>query len=244
MYKRFFLTGLAAALLLAGCGGSDERSLQRLSPDAPAATGLPPAPVADQATPLLGRAPFGLYANYPSNDTLTKLSTAPQSPDGRWRLAFTEQGLWLTRVDAAWLWQVPQAAPPQPTIKQGKEYVAPVSWLPNGNLLLRDDAGAWIEANPTSANVKLLPAALQGKEQLTFSPNGQQVLYYTPGKTGLQLWLAKADGTDPKLQGENVTGFWDATGKLVVQKSTAPTPGTPLPREKLAPDLRIGPERQ
>lgn len=252
----------ALALLLAGCGKQPELMIQRLSPDAPAATGLPPAPVGDAPTPLVDRPPFGLYANYPSRATLTVLSTAKLSPDGRYRAALTDQGLWVARVDGAWLWQVPlpetaapkQDAPTQPAMAQpvrppepgapattaaqparpaatkATAYLGPVDWTAESTLLLRDDTGIWVEINPEASKVVLLPALLQGREWVTYSPDRKQVMYYTTGKTGKQLWVAKADGKDAKFLGENVTGTWGPDGKPVVtrvQPSTSTTAATP-----------------
>ncbi|HWI52997.1 MAG TPA: hypothetical protein VNT01_12735 [Symbiobacteriaceae bacterium] len=251
------LGGLVLALLLAGCGKQPELMLQRLAPDAPAAEGLPPAPVAGAPTSLLDRPPFGLYATYPSRDTLTSLSTATLSPDGRYRAAITAQGLWLARVDGAWLWQVPlpEVAAPKPTapglpamsqpvlpqqpgtVQPGAHqtapqtttkataYLGPLDWTPRSTLLLRDDTGTWAEIDPEACKVSLLPAALQGKEWITYSPDRKQVLYYTPGKTGKQLWQAQADGTKPILLGENVTGTWGPDGKPVVTKVQPPAAG-------------------
>lgn len=257
-----------AALLLAGCSKPPELMLQKLSPTTPAAEGFPALPLDGEKTPLGAKAPFGLYANYPSNDTLERLSTGTLSPDGRFRFAFTDQGVWVTRADGAWIWQVPlpdegtaaaQPASPaqaqQPSTTQagkpatpppppkGTKYVGPTDWTPRNTLLLRDDMGTWIEAAPWTTQVTLLPQPLQGKEGIEFSPDGKQVIYYAPGKTGKQLWLAGADGANPKLQGENVTGFWDKTGKLQVQKNVVPQAG-PNAKKDLAPDLRFGPERE
>lgn len=249
----------AAALLLAGCSKPPELMLQRLAPDAPAAEGLPPAPVGDAPTPLLDRPPFGLYAAAPSRETLQQLSTAPLSPDSRYRAAMGEQGLWIARVDGAWLWQVPlpETAVPKPTPSQpalpqqppaqtgttpGKttptqatkpseapkatKYLGPLDWTSRDTLLLRDDTGTWVEIDPEGAKVTLLPAALQGKEWITFSPDRKQVLYYANGKTGKQLWVANADGTKPTLLGENVTGTWGPDGKPVVTKVQVQTTAT------------------
>jgi hypothetical protein len=238
-------------MLLTGCTKPPELMLQRLASDAPAAVGLPPAPVGNAPSPLLDRPSFGLYATSPSRETLQLLSTAPLSPDGRFRAAINEQGLWIARIDGAWLWQVPlpeAAAPPktgtttpgarQPgTAAQGAQtqpakpatpttahttkpikYLGPLDWTQQVTLLMRDDTGTWVEIDPEAATVTLLPAALQGKEWLTYSPDRKQVLYYAPGKTGKQLWVANADGTKPVLLGENVTGIWGPDGKPVVTK--------------------------
>lgn len=247
----------AAALLLAGCGKPPELMLQRLAPDAPAAEGLPPAPVDGAPTPLLDRPPFGLYATAPSRETLQLLSTAPLSPDGRYRAALGAQGLWIARVDGAWLWQVPlpemaepkpttgqpplspplipqqpkpgtgpgnnngAQTPTPPTARKATKYLGPLAWTPRDTLLMRDDTGTWVEIEPVAAKVTPLPAALQGKEWITYSPDRKQVLYYANGKTGKQLWIANADGTSPRLLGENVTGAWGPDGKPLVTKVQA-----------------------
>lgn len=248
---------LCAALLTAGCGKSPELIMQQLAPDAPAGEGRPAAPVGDQPTPLLDRPPFGLYAEYPSRDTLKSLSTALLSPDGRYRAAITDQGLWIVRVDGTWLWQVPlpdvaapkSTAPAQPAMSQpvlppqpgmvqpganqtakpvtplkATKYLGPLDWTPESTLLLRDDGGNWTEISPEASKVVLLPAALQGKEWITYSPDRKQVMYYAPGKAGKALWIAKADGTDPKFQGENVTGVWGPDGKPIITKVQPATP--------------------
>jgi len=267
----------AAALLLAGCGKPPELMLQQLAPDAPAAAGLPPAPVAGAPTPLLDRPPFGLYASDPTRETLQMLSTAPLSPDGRYRAIIGNEGLWIARVDGAWLWQVPlpEAAaanpatnqpggtqpllplqpkpgatagstnasqpPNPPAAPKATKYLGPLDWTSRDTLLMRDDTGTWAEVDPESATVKLLPAALQGKEWITFSPDRRRVLYYANGKTGKQLWVAKADGTEPKLLGENVTGTWGPDGNPVVTKIQPPTavaggkPGDPSVERQRGP---------
>ncbi|HYF91897.1 MAG TPA: hypothetical protein VD969_06600 [Symbiobacteriaceae bacterium] len=262
-------------LLTAGCSSkAPELMMPQLAPDAPAAAGLPPAPVGDAPTPLLDRPPFGLYAQYPGRDTLTTLSTARLSPDGRYRAAITDQGLWFARVDGAWLWQVPlpgaadpkpAQSPAQPAISQpvlppqpgasppgtagqpkpptgakATKYVGPIDWTPRSTLLLRDDTGTWVEIDPEACKVTLLPQALQGKEWITYSPDRKQVMYYTPGKTGRQLWIAKADGTDARLQGENVTGFWGPDGKPVITK-VQPAPGAATVQGSAAADLERQP---
>lgn len=268
---------LFAALLTAGCGKSPELIMQQLAPDAPAGEGRPPAPVGTQPTPLLDRPPFGLYAEYPSRDTLKSLATAALSPDGRYRAAITDQGLWITRVDGTWLWQVPlpevaapkSTAPAQPAMSQpvlpaqpnptptgttttakpvtpvkSTKYLGPLDWTPQATLLLRDDAGNWVEISPESSRVVMLPAALQGKEWITFSPDRKQVMYYSPGKTGKQLFVAKADGTEPKLQGENVTGVWGTDGKPVITKVQPAAPTTGSQSGNTAPLTQSGQYRQ
>jgi hypothetical protein len=262
------------ALLVAGCGKPPELSMQKLASDAPAGDSLPPVPVGQAPTPLTDRTPFGLYANYPNRDTLETLSTAALSPSGRFRAAFTSQGLWIVRVDGAWLWQVPLPEPteppttgqtgaqpglaqpviPPPTIPpdtkapttpattpakpvnvpKATKYLGPLNWTAQSTLMLRDDANTWVEIDPDAAKITVLPAALQGKDWLIFSPDRKQVMYYTPGKTGKQLWIAKADGTEPKFLGENVEGSFDPAGKPVVTKVQ---PATPSPGAKtLLPD--------
>lgn len=250
--------GLAAALLTAGCGKPPALMMQQLAPDAPAGEGQPPAPVGTQPTPLLDRPPFGLYAIYPNRDTLVALSTAPLSPDGRYRATITAQGLWIARVDGAWLWEVPlpdvavpkPVTPTQPAMSQpvlptqpgtakppagqtvspataskATKYLGPLDWTSQATLLLRDDAGTWVEINPEASKVTKLPAALQGKEWITYSPDRKQVMYYAQGTKGPQLWIAKADGTEPKFQGDNVTGTWGADGKVIITKTQPASPG-------------------
>lgn len=256
--------GLMTTLLLAGCAKPPEVMMGRLSPEAPAAVGLPPSPVGKEPTPLLDRSPFGLYAEYPGRDTLTRLSTGDLSPDERYRAAITDQGLWVARKDGAWLWQVPLLPPPPPptpaqpqvTLIPGQpppapapvtpkatKYLGPLNWTSRGTLLMRDDGGTTVEIHPERASVTQLPYALQGKQDMLFSPDGKQVLYTQPGSAGRQLIVANADGTGPKFLGDNVTGTWDASGKPVVQKATMITPGATAPRD-LAPDLRIGRQRE
>jgi hypothetical protein len=268
--SRIAALAVVSALLVAGCTKPPELMLQRLSPDAPAAQGFPAPPLDGQPTPLGDRPPFGLYANYPSNDTLKQLSTGTLSPDGRFRFAFTQQGVWITRLDGAWLWQVPlpgegKTAPSGPAVSQlppgtsvatkpptppvtppavkATKYIGPGDWTPQGTLLLRDETGVWIEAAPATTYVTPLPQPLQGKESISFSPDGKQVLYYTPGKTGRQLWQAAADGAAPTLLGENLTGYWGKDGKPQMQKNTVVQPGSST-KQDLAPGLRFGPDRQ
>jgi hypothetical protein len=273
--------GALAALLLAGCSKPPEVILQRLSPEAPAAAGLPPSPVGEEPTPLVDRPPFGLYAIYPDRDTLTSLSIGTLSPDNRFRAALTAQGLWVTRKDGAWLWQVPlpgeanapsligptaqtgapagqtvptvqttQAATPAqpgkpapPPPPKSTKYVGPLRWTSQNTLLMRDEMGTWVTCNPETAMVTVLPQALQGKEELLFSPDGKLVIFFIPTKAGRELWMSNADGSKPKYLGVNVTGAWDPKGQPVVQKATTPAPGTLTPTD-LAPDLRVGPGRQ
>jgi hypothetical protein len=238
--------------ILTGCGQPPGLALQHLDKLAPAAAGLPARPDPDQPTPLLERAPFGLYTQYPSNETLKALSIGLLSPDGKFRVVVTDQGVWVARVDAAWIWQVSvvpvpivgalnpnpdpkivpkQGTPVPPTPPKGTKAVGPIEWTPKGMLLLRDDVGTLLEADPQTTRVSPLPATLQGKEAITFSPNGNQILYYVTLITGRQLWVANADGTNPKLQAENRTGKWDIDNKLVIApllegspKSTSPLP--------------------
>ncbi len=256
----------AVALLAAGCATQAPAPIERLAPEAPAAKGLPPRQPADTPSPLLARPPFGLYAHYPSNDTLATLSIGPVSPDGRYRAALTGQGAWIARVDGAWLWQLelpipkPPAPPPDPPGTQSPKPatppaapakqpvpVGPLVWTPQGALLFQDDTGAWHLANPEAAQITPMAAVLTSKEGVTFSPDGKQVSYYTPGKTGRQLWVAAADGTGAKLMGENVTGFWEeATGQLVVQKVAGPpaTTGGPDKAPGMDPLLNKGQQKQ
>lgn len=231
------------AMVAVGCARPvPAPSQQGLSPDAPAARGLPPREPAGTPSPLQVRPPFGLYAQSPGIDTLTTLASGALSPDGRYRAAMTAEGPWVARVDGAWLWQIELQVPlppPTPPVPPGTHPAKPPSpppapakppvvvgalqWTDAAQLLFQDDTGAWHLADPAGARVTALPPAFKGKEGLQFSPDGRQVLFYAPGKTGRGLWLAAADGSNPKLVGENVTGFWQKPGgNLVVQK---PTPG-------------------
>lgn len=229
------------AALLTGCGPQPGIPLQRLAPESPAAAGLPQRPAADGPSPLQARPPFGHYAQAPSSDTLSMLSVAPVSPTGKYRATMTSQGAWVARIDGAWLWQIelpkPPPAPPAPAPDRPGAQPAPppapprqpvpvgsLRWTPLGALLFQDDAGVWWLADPEIASVSQLPLGLQGKDLAQFSPDGKQVLYYTTGRTGRQLWVAAADGKDARLLGENVAGEWDAEGKLVVTKVTNPAP--------------------
>jgi hypothetical protein len=247
------VTSLLLICILTGCGKSPGLAMQHLDKRAPAAAGLPALPDQDQPTPLVERAPFGLYTQYPSTDTLKTLSTGLLSPDGKFRVAVTDQGVWVARIDAAWLWQVnvvpvPIAGAPNPkpnpdlnpvppksgtpvppTPPQGTKAVGPVEWTPKGLILLRDDVGTLLEADPQTTRVSPLPASLQGKEAITFSPNGKQIFYYATVKTGRQLWLANADGTNPMLQAENRTGKWDINNKLVIAPLVEGSPKSPTP---------------
>lgn len=240
----------ATSLLLGGCGQPQSLQLQRLDPKAPAANGLPALPLKDQPSPLTVRAPFGLYAEAPTSDTLDRLAIGPVSPDGRFRAALTDQGVWVARVDGAWLWQVElpplpvaptanndkkkttadknktQATPPKAT-----RVVSNPAWTFRGSLVFQDDTGRWLEADPVTASVGLAPADLQGKEIISFSPDGKRVLYYVTTKTAKQLWVANANGSQPKFLGENMTGSWDEKGNPVATKIPTPQPpataGTP-----------------
>jgi hypothetical protein len=258
---RLVTWSLATLLLAGGCSHRPALMMQHLSADAPAAAGLPAVPDPGQPSPLLQRPTFGLYADTPSHDTLIRLSSGILSPDGRYRAAATVQGVWVARLDGAWLWQVPlpdgntSSPPPAPAPQPGKQqgstpsprkatrYVGLPEWTSRNTLLLQDDTGTWVEADPYLTRVTVLPSLLQGKEGLMFSPDGKQVAYYTPGKTGKQLWVAKADGTDAKLIGENLIGFWGKDGKLETQKQVAPqAPGST--GRKLSPDTAVGSQPQ
>ena len=242
---------LAALALTAGCGRQTQTQMMRLDPKAPAASGLLLAPEPGQPSPLLQRPPFGLYAHYPSDDTLKALSTGTLSPDGQFRFAMTAQGLWVARADAAWLWQVelpaPPAAPPDPKATTDPKAATPPAdptkpaavapeaqkprtlvgfpqWTNRGRLLLQDSANTWYEADPVTGTVRPLPAVFNGARGLTPSPDGTQVFYYLDGKTGRQLWTAKADGTNPKLVGENLIAQWDPVKGTLLTQASAPTP--------------------
>ncbi|MEW8977396.1 MAG: hypothetical protein AB2385_03240 [Symbiobacterium sp.] len=90
--------------------------------------------------------------------------------------------------------------------------VGPLQWTPESTLLFRDSAGRWLEADPLTAQVKPLGAALNGVAALTLSPDGREVLYYK----GNRLYRALRDGSQEQLVGENVIGHWDSAGQLVV----------------------------
>lgn len=242
---------LTLAVLGAGCSQHDLPRVQRLAPGSAASVSLPPPPLAGEPSPLTQTPPFGLYAAPPSNATLQSLSTGTVSPDGRFRTAFTDQGLWVARIDGAWLWhvQVPAPPSPEPQALPGTHLPSPparpaqppkppapsggADWTPRSSLLFRDDAGTWHEADPVQARVTALPAALQGKENITFSTDGKQVLYYTPGRAGRQLWVAAVDGSKPLLVGENLTGFWRENGELLTARAAPPAQqnGTHRPAE-------------
>jgi len=236
---------LILPLLLTGCAGAAANSeMDRLDPSAPAATGLPATPGPDEPAPLEERPPFGLYAEEPTAETLAALSTGKLSPDRRFRAAVTEQGAWIARVDAAWVWQVelpePEPAPPQGDKAADKQPAQPtpipvavdVSWMPPDILLVQDQTGAWWQADPDWATVAKGPAAFRGKEEVTFSPRGDRILYYTAGDKGRQLFVANADGSNAKLLGVNVAGSWSPEGEPVV------TPLTPAekPAGQSAPE--------
>jgi len=110
--------------------------------------------------------------------------------------------------------------------------VGPLRWTAHGELILADQAGTWYLADPVTTRVKALAAALKGKEQVTFSPDGKQVIYSTPGKSGPQWWQATAEGSSPRLLGENVLARWDeATGAWVVGPLVQPGVKARLSRE-------------
>lgn len=77
-----------------------------------------------------------------------------------------------------------------------------------------------------------MPAVFKDKRELDFSPDGKQVLYSTNVGGGKQLWVAAADGSNPKLLGENVVGFWGEDGKPVVRKETTPLAPSASPRSQ------------
>jgi hypothetical protein len=244
--------GALVALMLTGCGKPTGLLLQRLDPKAPAASGLPALPGPDEPAPLTARAPFGLYAQPPASDTLAKLAQGTISPDGHFRAAMTGQGAWVARVDGAWLWQIALPAPPAPLPPKSSQpglklppppptkapLVVSMEWTLRDTLLLKDDVGVYHEANAEWGTTVQLPLALQGKQSLTFSPDGKQVLYYSNGKSGKQLWIANADGTNPKYQGDDITGSWDEASKLVVVKPKPPAVGAGAPT---APGTSVAP---
>ncbi|HEY3367117.1 MAG TPA: hypothetical protein VGK74_18845 [Symbiobacteriaceae bacterium] len=251
--KRLAAWGVAAlALVAVGCNKPQGLVLQHLDPEAPAAAGLPARPAPDQPAPLTERPPFGLYAETPARDTLTALATGTSSPGDRFRAALTAQGAWVARVDGAWLWQIqlPDAAPapgtptvPAPPAKPDSEKpnvkpapaagpatVKSIEWTVRGTLLIQDSKGLWLEADPEHARVTALPAGLQGKEVVAFSPDGKQVLYYVNDKAGKQLWSANADGSKPTYLGVGLAWSWNEQGKLVVAKIAGPPiPPPPAP---------------
>lgn len=243
--QRMLLLG-AALLLLTGCNKPSALVLTHLDPSAPAASGYPARPLPDQPSPLTERNPFGLFTDAPSAETIAALATAQVSGDGRYRASITTQGAWVNRVDGAWFWQIKLAStaatPPAPPTKPGQTQpnatqpaqtttpppmiqhtVRALQWTGRSQLLLRDESGTWLLANPDSATVTALPAALQGKQAIAFSPDGTQVLYYAPGKGGDELFVANADGSKPVSKGVNVTAYWDENGKLQIQQGKAPS---------------------
>jgi len=232
-----------ALLLLAGCAtpdASDTAMPDGVDPEAPVAAGYPAMPVPGEPTPLGDRLPSGLYASPPSADTLAALATAAPSPDGLFRAVLRNDGLWVTRIDGAWLWQVrlpattaPQAgaqgqapASGQTDTEAGDQAqmaaggaqgeipnpVGPLQWTARSTLLFSDTAGRWLEAEPLTARVVPLNAFLNGATNVTPSPDGSRVLFYK----GSQLYTALRDGSQPTLVGENATGYWDDAGQLVV----------------------------
>ena len=240
MRASIVIAGTAFVLLLTGCSQSQSLLLQRLDPASPAAKGLAPLPAQDEPTPLTGRPSFGLYAAPPTPATLSVLANGRISPDGLYRAAMTEQGAWIARIDGAWLWQLelpPPPPPPAPPAQPGPRPPAPESlppanvvlplvWTSRNTLMFQDENGYWHEARPERAVITQLPAAFQGKRDLDFSPDGKQVLYATNVSGGQQLWVAAADGTNPKILGENVIGFWGPDGKPVVRQKSTQTPST------------------
>ena len=257
-----------AFLLLSGCARSNSAEVEMpngVDPASPVATGYAAMPAPGEPTPLGNPPPSGLYAKPPSADTLAALATAPLSPDGLFRAVLTTDGLWVTRIDGAWLWQVkPPSLSAQPTGEQGQtgaqgqtgtqgqagnsgqaasavqsgtqgqagaegqagsaeevpNPVGPLQWTARSTLLFTDTAGRWLEADPLTALVVPLNAFLIGATHLTPSPDGQHVLFYK----GNQLYTALRDGSQPQLAGENVTGYWDSKGQLVVAKKPGDQP--------------------
>jgi len=111
--------GLALSILMiaSGCRTATPY-MDRLDPTAPAAAGLPATPGPDEPIPLGERPIFGLYTETPTAETLAQLSMGKLSPDQRYRAAVTPQGIWVARVDGAWVWQVPLPAQPVPQTGQ------------------------------------------------------------------------------------------------------------------------------
>lgn len=218
--------------------------LAHISAIAPAPTPeLTAQPTLADLLPL--RPPFGLYAESPQPATLVQLAHGSPSPDQRHHMAHTAQGLWITRTDGAWLWHVqlparaePKAPPlppgthPPPAPAKAKPanppalplIVGTARWTERSTLLLRDDQGAWYEADPLTALVVPLPAALRGAEELTLSPDGRKLFYYTPGRRGRQLWTANADGSEPRSHGENLVGRWNPDSSLKTQPQAPQQP--------------------
>lgn len=150
-------------------------------------------------------------------------------------MALTPEGAWVARVDGAWLWQIELPAPPPPepaeppapgspapTPLPPPAVVGPLQWTPQSTLLLTGSDGLWYEAVPARVLASPLPAALQGTTGLAFSPDGSQVLYFK----GPLLYTALRDGSQPKLIGENLTGYWRPDGQLVTAKASQPVPQT------------------
>jgi hypothetical protein len=103
--------------------------------------------------------------------------------------------------------------------------VGPIQWTPDSNLALRDSAGLWWAANPTTTLVSPMTPAFQGATGLTFSPDGSKVFFYK----GTQLITAMRDGSQPKLVGDNLVGSWAANGTLQTAKKAPPAGATGAP---------------
>lgn len=253
MTAKHYATALTLALLLlTGCAGRTPGTplsmKMKIDPEAPAAGGHPALPLPARATPVTERPPQGLYATKPSPDTLNRLSSGTLSPDLRFRFAAVGDEAWVVRVDGAWFWQIelpppPPPKPPEPPTTSGgpvppppppppaPKVRPPLQWTPQSTLLFLDSNGTWQEANPATALVAPLPAALQDTQAIAFSPDGRQALYYK----GNQLFTALRDGSQPKLVGTNLTGYWGPDGKLMTMQSSRPgtapppAPSTPGP---------------
>ncbi len=164
---RLLVLSACVALLTVGCAKPPVARLPHLAAEAPASHGLPPLPLPGRPTPLQEKAPFGLYADAPSADTLARLSTGTLSPDGRFRVALTAQGVWVARIDGAWIWKMSLPAPPVADRPEGRQVqapapVEPLRWTNRGDLLFPDQTGAWYLADPLTTSVKPLPAAPEG----------------------------------------------------------------------------------
>ncbi len=122
-----------------------------------------------------------------------------------------------------------EAGAPEPGDPGGGDVrpVAPIQWTPRSTLLFRDTLGRWLEADPLTATVTPLSAFLTGAVNLTPSPDGSQVLF----SKGNRLYVARWDGSEPQLVGENVEAYWDESGQLVVTRRPPETanPNGPAP---------------
>lgn len=138
------------ALFVTGCGEPSHPQVRQMDPVAPAAAGFAPVALPGQPSAIADQTPFGLYATSPTLDTITNLAIGTLSPSGQFRAALTEQGIWIARVDGAWLWQV------------SPEAVSPVEWTTGGRLRFTDTTNQGQEADPRTAQVTALVPPTEG----------------------------------------------------------------------------------